>query len=202
MPRGSTLFRRCGRFSCSRRFRIALLRHEPQIRPTEAADVWEHGGEIRARYAKPRSERRAVLVYGGRRYPSAAGTRSAVRVVGTIGRQGRENGAVRSGYAVKVTAANCAAHDELVRRPGMIGSESSVRNEGSGEIRQGKRGDLRSHPEGHGGVVKRLHGAADLGEQVRVRSARRNAAGDLAVVRVEAAERTKENLPLHAQGAS
>ena len=84
----------------------------------------------------------------------------------------------------------------------MIGSESSVRNEGSGEIRQGKRGDLRSHPEGHGGVVKRLHGAADLGEQVRVRSGRRNAAGDLAVVGVEAAERTKENLPLHAQGAS
>ena len=79
----------------------------------------------------------------------------------------------------------------------MIGSEISIRYEGSRKIREGKGNDLRRDTEGHRGIIKCFHCAVDLRQQICLCSSRWAPVIHLIEMRVEAAERAEKKLAVH-----
>src|SRR5262249_21278283 len=146
----------------------------------------------------PRCQRRSVLIDRGRRNPTPA--TSTVIVGATSSRVQRRIGPIES------AAQYCAAHDEGVTAPRVIGADrssaSARRLESTAKIRKRKERDavavsLKSHL-----VIKRARGLAELSQQIALPSGvgRLSRIGvGFVCVRIKSAERTEKDLPVHAE---
>src|SRR5438067_2946771 len=152
---------------------------DAQIRMGEAANVWKDRRQIRGVNAEPGRERRRKLVHRSCWNPATLSG-----VVGTVDGKGREG-------AEQSAALDGAAHHELVTAPSVIGA-AAIRRISASEIRSGERGHILRDAQLVGRVVKRIQALAQLRKEICL-------AGQLIAVGVVTADRTKENLAVHAQ---
>src|SRR6185503_12468636 len=102
------------------------------------------------------------LIDGDGRHESTARVSPAVGVVAGARAQGGEYGSVGRRKTVEVTATDGSARNKMVRCPGMIRAQGSVRNPSAREIRQRKSRHLGGNSHCYRGIVESSHGAAEL----------------------------------------
>ena len=160
---------------------------EAEIGCGEAAEVWKHGREIAVIDAEPRRERREVLVAGRRWNPTAG-----VRIVGSVDGE-------RGEFAVSAPAFDCAAHDEMMAAPTVIGA-LAVAGERAAKIARGECRDIIGQAELFHRALKDVHALAQFGEEVGMRTnGGRASSGRLSGVQIVTADLAEEDLTFHVE---
>ncbi|ELU14504.1 hypothetical protein CAPTEDRAFT_185299, partial [Capitella teleta] len=139
--------------------------HEPQIdgirRAAEVADVRQHPRQLGIRHAEPARQGGGVLVHGGAGQQAFLADMPLVFAAAAVAHaDGRRR-------TVEGCATHRAAHDEVVAAPAMVRAVA-VGSQRAAEVRRGEGRDLVGYAEFGRGVVEGRHGAAHLGEQLRL----------------------------------
>src|SRR6201981_1932222 len=146
----------------------------------EVRKVREYRRQIAVGNAEPFCKCRAVLIHRRRGNPAPVASgivRSAERKLWKL--------------AVHIGSGHGAAHHQMAAAPSVIRSAVRSRLEGAAEIGQSERGYLRRDAQLDCRVVKRRHRGIELRVKIDL-------SVQLVAVRIESAERTKENLALQA----